>query len=33
MHFGMKALQNLVKYKSPLVKIVTVELGYLEIIF
>lgn len=33
MHFGMKAFQNLVKFRSPIVKILTVDLGYLEIVF
>ena len=33
MHFGMKALLNLAKYRAPIVKICVMELGYLEIIF
>jgi len=33
MHYGMKAFINLVKYRAPIVKILTVELGYLDIVF
>ncbi len=33
MHFGLKAFQNLVKYRAPVVKILSMELGYLEIVF
>lgn len=33
MHYGMKAFINLVKFRPPVVKILTVELGYLDIVF
>ena len=33
MHYGFKAFINLAKYRAPILKILTVELGYLDIIF